>query len=497
MLRAACLFCGFLLVCSIISRGIYSAGLPQVSIDYGTQMKLGHRVEAQGAVVSNREIGVATEPDLLISSILVEPGQHVEPDMPLLQIDLSSLNKKIKSMEMEIKKKELQIQEIKENNASSAQEKQIGKQRANEDYNAAKEASDLNLENAQRNLNKNREEQNSFGTREDYIQSIQDADQEITSMEKTMAELEKEYQQLVDEEAEKSLIKGKKKELEEAKNSLKNYEERLEKEAGEQWDAKMNSLYQEEEEAKRAVQEALQEGNNSLNHAKRGIEDAEKKAPADNSLAVAELEYQEMQEQYERYQKLGDSEGMITSSYRGEIVKMNVAAGDLTGVNAILTMTDSTSGYRFQASITEKEKKYVELSDQASVKMGNGKIFDITIDAVEEEETGLFCISGVLEQDVSLGNMGTIIVEKQGDESWFCVPSQAVHGSDQEHYVLIMEKKQTILGEQLYAVKFPVTIKDQNDTHMAVDGALSSEQMIITESTKLVQGGDTVRLLEN
>ena len=43
ILKAAGKFFGFLLICSIVSRGIYSAKLPQISTDYGVNMTLGHK----------------------------------------------------------------------------------------------------------------------------------------------------------------------------------------------------------------------------------------------------------------------------------------------------------------------------------------------------------------------------------------------------------------------------------------------------------------------
>lgn len=498
LLRAAAMFCAVFLVCFLISRGIYSAGLPQVTTEYGMLMKLGHTVEAEGKVVGNREIAVAAEPNLLIASLLVEVGQQVEPGIPLLQIDMEDLNEKIGKQETEIKKLELQIQAIRENESISAGQKETDKKRADEDYENAKAKADGNIGKAQNDLEHVKNALNDLGGKEEYVKWQKEQDAGLLALKENVDNLEKEYRKMKEDGADKADIKSKKEALEEAKKAANDYEKQLEQTLAMEWETKKGQLEQDVASGENAVQAAWEEGESSLNAAARGMEDARAESASDSSLAVAEIELEELKRQLKRYQELKEAGGTISAPGEGDIMRINAASGDMTGETAVLTMTDKTEGYRFLADITKEEKKYVELQDTATVQLVNGMTLDMTIDAMEEDgESGLYHISGLLDQNVKLGDGGSMIVQKSGKEEYFCVPLQAVHGDGINYYILVAESRQTILGEQLYAVKYPVTIVDQNDKYAAIKGSVSKEQPIIVTSTKIVYEGDTVRLLEN
>lgn len=80
-------------------------------------------------------------------------------------------------------------------------------------------------------------------------------------------------------------------------------------------------------------------------------------------------------------------------------------------------------------------------------------------------------------------------------EKWPCVlPASAVHKDNTGCYVLAIEQKATILGQQNIVVSLPVTVVETGDTTAAVSGALDADTQVIVSSTRAVQAGDRVKI---
>ena len=60
-----------------------------------------------------------------------------------------------------------------------------------------------------------------------------------------------------------------------------------------------------------------------------------------------------------------------------------------------------------------------------------------------------------------------------------------------------MEERQTVLGNEKMARRVNVTVSDSNDSKAAVEGALQSQDQVITGSTKNIVEGDRVRPTES
>ena len=489
----------FLAVCGLISRGIYSANLPQVSTGYGSNMRLSHKVEREGKIVENRTLAVSAEPNLLISSFLVESGQQVTEGTPLLQIDMDDLNEKIESAKIQIKKKEIEISTINKNKTLSNQEQELMKKRAEEDYASTKHASDVNSSKAQENLNQAKQGLDSLGNKKSYINKKKEKDDQYKSLNKAIAKLEKELEKLNKTPEKVDEIEAKKAEVKAAKAELKEYTKTLEKTLLDEWESQKAQYESDISGGEDALRGAQQEGQTNLTNANRAKEDANAALPGDSSLELAQLDLGELKKQLDIYEALNKEKGIIKSTCEGDIIKINASAGDITGESAILTMTDKTAGYRFVAKITKDEKKYVELNDIANVEFGDNKNLEVILDAIEEdaEDSEMYSVSGEIKEGVSLGDIGTLRVEKSSDENRFCIPLEAIRGSGADMYVLVLETTNTILGDQLKAVKYQILILDKNNEDAVIQGSVSDDMPIIISSTRAIREGDTVRLLEN
>ncbi len=94
---------------------------------------------------------------------------------------------------------------------------------------------------------------------------------------------------------------------------------------------------------------------------------------------------------------------------------------------------------------------------------------------------------------------GTQVLEEQSQVYDYCLPWSGIRsGSDGSNYVLIVEKKESILGEVLYAKKAAIKIKDGDNENCAFESSiLSTDSQVIIESDKNIEAGDTVRLADD
>ncbi len=235
----------------------------------------------------------------------------------------------------------------------------------------------------------------------------------------------------------------------------------------------------------------------------RAVEDANREAAADSSLELARLEKRELEKQLEAYKKIKEQGGKILAPMEGDIVEIHAIEGERTGDNALLHMTDREEGYRFSAEITKKDRKYINIGDLTEVKIGTGEkvLSDIPVETIEEskEQEGIYVVSFPITKDMGrLGDSGTMKLSAGDGEKNLCVPLSAIHSDGIKNYVLLAATNQTILGEELKAVRRDVTILDKNESTAAIDsGAITEEDRIIVSATKHIKEGDTVRLLEN
>lgn len=82
----------------------------------------------------------------------------------------------------------------------------------------------------------------------------------------------------------------------------------------------------------------------------------------------------------------------------------------------------------------------------------------------------------------------------QGEKRPCVLPASAVHKDNTGCYVLAIEQKATILGQQNIVVSLPVTVVETGDTTAAVSGALDADTQVIVSSTRAVQAGDRVKI---
>ena len=77
------------------------------------------------------------------------------------------------------------------------------------------------------------------------------------------------------------------------------------------------------------------------------------------------------------------------------------------------------------------------------------------------------------------------------------MPNSALRTDSNGSFVLVVTSKNTPLGNRYYANRVDVNVLATDDVNSAVSGGITSYDYVITTSTKPIESGQMVRLVEN
>lgn len=217
-------------------------------------------------------------------------------------------------------------------------------------------------------------------------------------------------------------------------------------------------------------------------------------------LQSMSIEIEKQQELVDKYTK--DSVGAeITSPVSGVISAINVSAGKETTPDQAMAVIDVVDrGYIIKISVTNEQAKQVRVGDTAEVtnyywgSEVNAVLESITSDpsSAGQKKLLVFRVSG----DVEAGQNITLSVGQRSAPMDAIVPKSAIREDSNGKFVLIVTSKSTPLGNRYTATRADVQVLAEDDTSVAVSG-LASNDYVITTSSKPLDAGSQVRMVEN
>lgn len=199
------------------------------------------------------------------------------------------------------------------------------------------------------------------------------------------------------------------------------------------------------------------------------------------------------------YAKLKEKKGRIYAAADGVVTELLVNVGQKTQDGGILTMTDDRSGFLFVGTMNPDGAAYVSQGDKITLSLSGREIKNLRVTSLVLDESGEFIRVSVLlpAKSASIGEPASISVEKDSDNYSCTVPITAVFRESGKSFVLLAESRDTVLGEQQIAVKKEVAVLEENENFAALEeGALDKDSLIILDTDRYVEAGDTVRLIE-
>lgn len=233
--------------------------------------------------------------------------------------------------------------------------------------------------------------------------------------------------------------------------------------------------------------------------AKRALRDAEEMPETDNSIEVNNIAIEKLDVQIDKLRKLKEKKGRIRAPRAGVITSILVNVGQKTTETGIFTMTDERAGLRFEGQLSLEDAKYVSLGDEVTLSASGKEKKDLTVTSLELDESKEFMLVTVLlpAEPFSLGETASMKVVQESANYPCTVPLTALRQENNKYYVLVAETRNTVLGEQLTAVKEEVKVLEKNEKDAALESeSLKEDSPIITDTDRYVEAGDRVRLRE-
>lgn len=444
-------------VFTILSRAAYRAGIAEVTAEKPTAETFQPNISAEGIVTGRQEVAVGTEANHKIQTVYVKAGQTVNAGEILYELDLAELEKEISDKTRELQMTDLQIQSAQ----SSAQAAEAGRQ-----LSASQAAGDY-----ERAVNRGAEE-------------VSQAQQE----------------------------------LERAQQAYDNYI--ADPEAYPEQTAE--ALAAEIEEKKQAYDQSVENYNNSVYEAQKALDQSSVASPVDTSVEQLQLTRQTQQEALDKLNALYSTEGKVTAPVSGRVTAVTIQAGSMTTGSGDILMTDASEGTRLSVTFSSDQREFLAEGNQVLVTLtgseagvnktpkrtmiksvadsealeqivGNPADTDGSTENGQSAQGSITVVVDLPSDTFPVGSTAKLEVETQGTYYDVCIPASALHIQQQEqYYVYVVEERSSVLGTEWIVRHVDVELLDKNESLAAVQG-LSSEQEVLTESSRTVEDGSRVK----
>jgi len=217
-------------------------------------------------------------------------------------------------------------------------------------------------------------------------------------------------------------------------------------------------------------------------------------------LQSMSLEIQKCEEEVEKYRK-ESVEAEITSPVSGVITAISVSAGkETTPDTAMATIDVVDRGYTIKIPVTNEQAKQVKVGDTAEVtNFYWGGDITATLEQIAPDPSSggqkkllVFRVTG----DIEAGTNLTLSIGQRSAPFNTIVPKSALREDSNGKFVFIITSKSTPLGNRYTATRVDVQVLAEDDTSAAVSG-LAENDYVITTSSKPLDAGSQVRMVEN
>ena len=191
----------------------------------------------------------------------------------------------------------------------------------------------------------------------------------------------------------------------------------------------------------------------------------------------------------------------VKAKVAGTVSNIAITAGSNANAETpLITLNLTDRGYTVKISVTADQAKKVRVGDNAElVNYWYGGDIQATLENITNDPQNpgkgrqlVFRLTGDVEPDTNL----TLSIGPKSANYDCIVPNSAVRTDSNGTFVLAITVKSSPLGNRYTATRVDVQELAKDDTNTAVTG-LSSGDFVITTSTKPIEAGTQVRLVDN
>ncbi len=349
--------------------------------------------------------------------------------------------------------------------------------------------------------------------KEDEIEAAKDA---VTAANSAVTAAETAYDKAVDEQ--KKLTEN----LDTVKNGYKyviykNYETEIDEKSAEL--DELNSDLEEKKETLSDLESGSSESEDSLREQIKTLErqilssTQELEKSVEEAGTQNELQQLELDKKKKEIDKAKSEIAKLTEKYTsaevlapvsGIIDSINVTAGQKTQPDASLCeISLAEQGFKLTLTVTGEQAAKLRMGQSAEITsyIPYGSEIKATLAAIKNDTANPGSRQKLLEfnieGDVTSGQSLSISVGDKNASYENTVPNTAVREDSDGKYILIVESQSTPISTRYKAKRVAVTVVASDDTRSAITGDFESYSYVIATSSKPINSGEQVKLVEN
>lgn len=212
------------------------------------------------------------------------------------------------------------------------------------------------------------------------------------------------------------------------------------------------------------------------------------------AIAGLELDRSEAQRTIENLSALQAAGCTLTAPADGTLLSWNLTEGSPSTAVAC-TVADRAQGYVLEVTLEEEAARKAALDAEVRVRQGSLEGQGRLTALAAADAQGNVAATVRLDTQTSWEEgaaSGTITLSRTQHD--LCVPASAVGQDSQGYFVYVLSRQETVLGSQTVLVRTGVAIAERGTEQVAVTGALSSADQVVSASSKPLSAGARVRV---
>ncbi|MCD9025264.1 efflux RND transporter periplasmic adaptor subunit [Cohnella silvisoli] len=231
-------------------------------------------------------------------------------------------------------------------------------------------------------------------------------------------------------------------------------------------------------------------------------------------IESARLDMQIQQRKINKLRQQLENGTSLKAAVSGIVTSVNVKEGlPLQGAVPAVSVTDSSKPLQLIATLPEEQAKYLIVGDETAVTVSSidqapttGKISEIRSPLADGQDgqSGQQTQTDSKEILIDLednrlkgGEYAEFFINKQTKPVQTLISNGAVRENSDGNYVLLLKKRQGVLGDEYYAQQVKVITGDADETNTEIKSGIENRMdKVIVSSSSPVADGDRVRLAD-
>lgn len=190
----------------------------------------------------------------------------------------------------------------------------------------------------------------------------------------------------------------------------------------------------------------------------------------------------------------------IFAKVSGTINNIAVSAGqEIKSQTVLAEIEQADRGYSVELTMTTEQSKRIAVGQAATILYYWGTTPEATVESIKPSQSdpqNSRIVTLTLNGDITAGQNFTFSLGERSANYDNVVPSSAIREDSNGKFVLVVEAKNTPIGNRYTAVRRDVDVIAEDDTNTAVSG-LTGGEFVITTSQTPISAGQQVRLSDN